>query len=108
MTDAVRTVIAATSNDDGIYVKLRLGDDPGETDLMKLSQSLVALHDVFAEHNALPRELVQACAAIIYFRDECISNLNSSAEPNRAELVRAVNRLAQEAFNFLHHNGLSF
>jgi hypothetical protein len=90
--------------DDGTFVQLRLGNDPGKEAISRLRLALRILWRELSAVGTIPRDVAFACGSIIHFADEAIQNTERSII-GRTEKCSAsemaILDLAQGAFDVL-------
>jgi hypothetical protein len=93
---------SATWNDDGTFILLRLGEDPGKERLAQLRLALHVLWLYWKNHPALPFDISEDAAMILRMSLEAKQNLNEHAEKNRLKpVLRDLDRLDYSAFCLL-------
>jgi hypothetical protein len=97
----MRTLVEATMNDDGTFVLLRLGQDPGEERIAEMLRALKALREELAGSEVVSREVAYVCACIMHFSGECLANMGQQPSPVRERLTDRIVELRQAAFNVL-------
>ena len=72
--EARQILVRDTSSEDGTYVRLRLGEDPGDQRVLALRRALRVLWRELSPSENLPRDIAFACGSILNFADECLHN----------------------------------
>ena len=92
---------SATWDDDGTFILLRLGEDPGKDRITQLRQALYVLWLHWKDQPSLPYELCQNAAMIVVMHAEATFNLKASKVPLRPALLVDLERLRQSAYQLL-------
>jgi hypothetical protein len=99
--DQAREVLrAATSDQDGTFTLLRLGEDPGASRVHELRLALRVLWRHWMVADALPRDIAAAAAIILHFHFEGARNIAESRR-SRSALGDELSDLEMGAFELL-------
>lgn len=99
--EAKTILIRDVLSDDGLYFRLRLGDDVDMNEVTQLRTSLRVLWRSLSLLNEVPYEVAYPCAIILRFSCECDSNYKcKNLVPNK-DRESAVEDLSQGAFDLL-------
>jgi hypothetical protein len=91
-----------TWDDNGTFVLLRLGQDPGQDRIAQLRHALHVLWLEWKDHPALPYDLSESAAMILAMSDEARHNLRDSGDQIRPELItNDLQSLQLSAFHLL-------
>lgn len=99
--EARRILHFETLDDQGAYVRLRLGEHPGTERIKKLRQALRVLWMSLKPNETIDRDIAYYCGIIIHFSEECARNLSKGAGSADPQLQLWVDDLAQGAFDVL-------
>ena len=102
LDSALGIVRDAACKDDGTWVLLRLGQDPGADRILQLRTALRQLWRHLKDASGIPHPIGYAAGAILHFADEVRRNLAEANTALRPELLAdEVPDLVQCAFNLL-------
>jgi|GEM_PF-5640949 len=100
--EAKTVVRDAAYCDDGAWVLLRQGQDPGAGRILELRKALRVLWRELKEREGIPHEVGYATAAILQFANEAELNLRNAPNPVREVLLsNELPDLIQGAFDLL-------
>jgi hypothetical protein len=95
---ARQVLVRSVMDDDGTFVWLRLGRNPGAERIRELQNALQILRQSTIEMESMQREIVYACAVIIHFKEECDFNMRDKSATSGQDLRVDLDALAQAAF----------
>lgn len=95
LADAIELLLHAVWNEDGTYVLLRIGVDPGTERMHQLSAALTVLWFHYRNEDSIPTSLSHAAATILYSRHEAEGNTRELREALRRELTEVSHRAYQ-------------
>ncbi len=98
--DAQHVLHCATWDDDGTFIMLRLGIDPGRERIAHLRRAIFVLWLHWKDQTALPFAISENAAQIMRMRPEADYNLKR-ADCLREDLVEDLNRLEYGAYCLL-------
>lgn len=95
--DARRVLIDAVTRDDGVFTRLRMGQNCSRDDIHQLCVCLRTLWRTLRNQDAVPSDIASAAGFILHFRREVESNATSESRNDQLELEE----LFQGAFGVL-------
>jgi len=92
---------SATWDNNGAFLLLRLGEDPGRDRIAEVRRAIFELWLHWKDKPALPFELVHDAAHILRMAPEAVSNLRSGGSVVRPDIFTDLARLEDAAYCFL-------
>jgi len=99
--EALEIVLKCGWNEEGAYIQLRLGQDPGAPAMLRLLSALRLLWHHYREKNAIPHPVCQVAAMILFFGNEAESNLRASSSELRSGVLEGLMDIRIGAYNLL-------
>jgi hypothetical protein len=85
--EAQRQLLFDTSEEQGAFLQLRLGNDPGTESMTRLRFVLRVLWNHYKSQGALPYDISFAAGMILRFQDEASRNVRASGRSVRDRLL---------------------
>ncbi|TWT63973.1 hypothetical protein [Rubinisphaera italica] len=85
--EALAIVRHAESGIDGTFFRLRMGNDPGLAETLRLRMALRVLFHHLREKDSIPLPVCEAAASILFHEREARINLQSNSSNIRPELL---------------------
>ena len=98
---ALKVVRDAACEEDGTWVLLRLGEDPGAVRTLELRSALRQPWRHLKETSGIPHHIGYAAAAILHFADEAMRNLDGNKDIRPELINEELPDIVQCAFDLL-------